>query len=64
MTDLTREQMIDEAVRRQIGTIDRLDGLCDVEIFEALWNVESYQPFRNEGVSAIRTEFRRIEALA
>ena len=60
-TDM-REQMIDEAVRRRIGTIDRLDGLCDIEIFEALWGVLSFEPFRSKTISDVRAEFRRLTA--
>ena len=57
---MTREQMIDAAVRRRVGTIDRLDGLSGIEITEALWNVPSFRPFRDKDISDVRAEFRRL----
>lgn len=61
---MTREQTIDEAVRRQIGTVDRLDGLSGIEITEALWNLPSFRPFRNKDIADVRAEFCRIRGAA
>ena len=59
-----REQKIDLAVRRRIGKIDRLDGMCDIEIVEALWSLPEFKRFRDRHIQEVRAEFRRIEAQA